>query len=219
MKILFAEDDPISNRYLDAALRAWGYETVATNNGADAWSVLEKDETVPMAILDWMMPGMDGLEVCRRIRSTPALARMYVILLTARAGHSDAVEGLMAGADDYVTKPFDHRELRARIQVGARVATLQSSLAERIRQLEDALTNVKQLQGLLPICAYCKKIRDDRNYWRQVESYLTEHSEVQFSHGICPDCYAKVVGNDLAKDDAGSDLLNHESSGTQGKAP
>jgi phosphoserine phosphatase RsbU/P len=195
VKILIAEDDAVTNRYLRSALRKWGYEVIATTNGGEAWHVLSGAEVPHMAILDWMMPEMDGLGLCRRIRATPALAGTYVILLTARGGR--AVEGLEAGADDYVTKPFDHGELRARVRVGARVAQLQASLAARVTELEQTMAKVKQLRGLLPICSYCKKIRDDQNYWRQVEGFISEHSEAQFSHGICPECYAKFVKPEL----------------------
>jgi phosphoserine phosphatase RsbU/P len=197
VKILIAEDDPVSKRYLEAALHKWGYDVSVATNGAEAWRRLQEEEPPPLAILDWMMPELDGLEICRRIRTDPLVERMYVILLTARTGKGNAVAGLEAGADDYVTKPFDRKELRARVQVGARVVRLQTHLAARVRELEGALAKVKQLQGLLPICSYCKKIRDDRNYWRQVESYLSEHSEVQFSHGICPECYAKLLESGL----------------------
>ena len=103
------------------------------------------------------------------------------------------ITGLQAGADDYVTKPFDHEELRARVQVGIRIIELQTMLERQVVELQDALTRVRQLSGLLPICSYCKKVRDDGNYWQQVEQYVSTHSNVQFSHGICPDCYAKVV--------------------------
>jgi sigma-B regulation protein RsbU (phosphoserine phosphatase) len=144
-----------------------------------------------------MMPETDGLELCRRIRQTPGLRATYVILLTARGGHGNAVQGLEAGADDYVTKPFDHEELRARVQVGARVAQLQASLAERVSELEETMAKLKQLRGLLPICSYCKKIRTDQNYWQQVEGFISEHTEAQFSHGICPECYAKFVQPEL----------------------
>ena len=177
------------------ALRKWGYQVLAAKDGTGAWEILNHQDSPPLAILDWMMPGIDGLKLCRMIRAAPQLAQVYVILLTARTGQGNQLAGLEAGADDYVTKPFDRKELRARVQVGARVAKLQASLADRIHELEEALAKVKQLQGLIPICSYCKKIRDDKNYWRQVESYLAEHSEVQFSHGICPECYAKLTAS------------------------
>jgi sigma-B regulation protein RsbU (phosphoserine phosphatase) len=197
VKVLIAEDDAVSNRYLEAALRKWGYEVIATKNGAEAWRALSGPAIPRMAILDWMMPETDGLELCRRIRQTPGLRATYVILLTARGGHGNAVQGLEAGADDYVTKPFDHEELRARVQVGARVAQLQASLAERVSELEETMAKLKQLRGLLPICSYCKKIRTDQNYWQQVEGFISEHTEAQFSHGICPECYAKFVQPEL----------------------
>jgi response regulator RpfG family c-di-GMP phosphodiesterase len=104
------------------------------------------------------------------------------------------VAGLDAGADDYVVKPFDQEELRARVQVGIRVLKLQRSLADRVTELELALDRVNQLQGLLPICCYCKRIRDDRNYWHQVEAYIENHSDAQFSHGVCPECIEKLRG-------------------------
>ena len=116
----------------------------------------------------------------------PSRASLYVILLTARDARADVVAGLDAGADDYLIKPFDLEELRARVQVGRRLVALQDRLADRVAELQEALTKVKQLNGLLPICAYCKRIRTDQNYWEQVEHYVAEHSEAQFSHGICP---------------------------------
>jgi phosphoserine phosphatase RsbU/P len=200
--ILIAEDEAVSRRYLESTLRKWGYEVVVASNGAEAWKLLEGHDTPSVAILDWVMPEMDGLEVCRRARTSPATAATYLIVLTARGGHDATVRGLESGADDFVTKPFDLDELRARVQVGVRVASLQTRLAERVRQLEEALGKVKQLQGLLPICAYCKKIRNDRNYWQQVEGYISEHSEAQFSHGVCPECYAKFVKPELEKSEA-----------------
>ena len=128
-----------------------------------------------------------------RESDTPA----YIILLTGNRRQEEVVAGLTAGADDYIVKPFDPSELRARVQVGMRVVDLQRALAARVRDLEAALSKVNQLQGLLPICAYCKKIRDDDNYWTQVESYVSRHADVQFSHGICPECYAKVVAEEF----------------------
>jgi response regulator RpfG family c-di-GMP phosphodiesterase len=140
-----------------------------------------------------MMPGIDGIELCRKMRAKQDLIPTHIILLTARNGKADIVYGLEAGADDYIAKPFDRNELRARIQVGMRLVELQRKLAERVEDLTHALQQVKQLQGLLPICSYCKKIRGDNNYWQQVESYISTHSEAQFSHGICPECFEKIV--------------------------
>jgi DNA-binding response OmpR family regulator len=197
MRVLIAEDDPISRRLLEATLRKWGYDLVVACDGDEAWRALDGPAPPDLAILDWMMPGMDGVEVCRRLRSLRDRPPVYIILLTAKGGREDIVEGLQAGADDYITKPFDRDELRARVQVGIRVVDLQRSLADRVRDLEDALSRVKQLQGLLPICSYCKKIRDDQNYWTQVENYVTERSEARFSHSICPSCYDAYVKPDL----------------------
>lgn len=207
MRILIAEDDVVSRRMLEATLQKWGYEVVAVADGLAASQALEGEDPPHLAILDWMMPDMDGIEVCRKVRELSRAPQTYLILLTARGSSEDVVRGLEAGANDYVTKPFDREELRARVQVGMRVVELQANLAERVLELEEALARVKQLQGLLPICSYCKKIRDDRNYWRQVESYVSEHSEAVFSHGICPECYDKFVKPELEK------LHSHQEAG------
>src|SRR5204862_4320316 len=105
----------------------------------------------------------------------------------------DVVTGLEAGADDYLVKPFDREELRARVNAGIRIVSLELQLAERVKQLEQALSRVHELQGLLPICSYCKKVRDDQNYWHEVESYVSQRSAASFSHGICPICRDKVM--------------------------
>jgi len=193
MKILIAEDDEVSRRILQLTLTAWGHEVITTRDGAEAWAILAREDAPSLAILDWMMPGMDGLEVCRRVRQKQTAVPTYLILLTAKGGKTDIVQGLNAGANDYVIKPFDRDELRARVQVGANVVELQQSLAERVLELEAALMQVKQLQGILPICSYCKNVRNDQNYWQQVESYVSEHTEAKFSHSICPNCYEAVV--------------------------
>ena len=193
MRILIAEDDLVSRRLLEATLKKWEYEIVVACDGQQAWELLHQPDAPRLAILDWMMPGLDGVEVCRRMRAQPAEHPAYLILLTAKHTTSDIVAGLDAGADDYIVKPFQRDELRARVQVGERVVKLQEALAARIRELGEALANVKQLQGLLPICSYCKKIRDDQNYWQQLETYFLEHSAARFSHGICPDCWDRIV--------------------------
>jgi sigma-B regulation protein RsbU (phosphoserine phosphatase) len=199
VNILIADDDAISRRILEVTLQKSGYEVTVAVDGAQAWEILQRESAPPFAILDWMMPYVDGPELCRRVRANPRTPPPYLIILTTRESRGDVVKGLEAGADDYITKPFDSDELRARVSVGVRIVDLQLKLSGRVRELEEVLKNVKQLQGLLPICCYCKKIRDDGRYWRQVESYLAEHADVQFSHAICPDCYKSIVEPELEK--------------------
>ena len=193
MKVLIAEDDHVSRRIVEALLGRWGYEAVSARDGHEARAALEGPHAPKIAILDWMMPGEDGVNLCRAVRGTPTQEPPYIILLTARGGSGDIVEGLQAGANDYITKPFEREELRARLAVGARVVELQGSLAARVRELEEAISRVSRLEQLLPICCYCKKVRDDGNYWRAVEQYVAERWDVAFSHGICPACYEEHV--------------------------
>jgi phosphoserine phosphatase RsbU/P len=189
---LVADDDRVTAEILSRTLKRWEFEVTVVGDGTKAWDYLHGATAPTLAILDWMMPELDGPEVCRRVRRDLPLANMYLVLLTAREGRDDLVVGLDAGADDYIIKPFDAEELRARVQVGVRVLTLQERLAERVAELQAALTNVKQLSGLLPICSYCKRIRGDDQYWQQVEGYIAAHSDAQFSHGICPSCFATI---------------------------
>jgi len=193
VRILVADDDRSGAAILAAWLERRGLEPRVVNDGADALRIIQSEERLGMAILDWEMPGVDGPALCRAIRQRPERASMYVVLLTARDARADIVAGLDAGADDYLTKPFDPEELRARVDVGIRVVSLQDKLAEQVVELQGALSKVKQLSGLLPICCYCKRIRGDQNYWQQVEMYITEHSGARFSHGICPSCADKVM--------------------------
>jgi sigma-B regulation protein RsbU (phosphoserine phosphatase) len=193
MKILIAEDDPISRCLLEASLAKWKYEVVVAVNGAEAWQALQVDKPPQLAILDWMMPELDGPTVCRKLRELKPRDATYVILLTARTEKADIVAGLEAGADDYLTKPFNRDELKARLGVGLRLVSLQRDLAERVRQLEQALAQVKQLSGLLPICAWCKKVRNDQNFWLQVEDYLSSHGDMRFTHAVCPECLVQMT--------------------------
>lgn len=197
-RVLIAEDDTVSCTVLERTLRGWGHDVVVTRSGTEAWEALLADGAPRLAILDWMMPGLEGPEVCRRVRALARPIPTYIILLTARGQTVDVVAGLDSGADDYVTKPFDRQELRSRIRVGERVLALQQGLADRVAELEAALGQVKELKGLLPICCYCKAVRDDRNYWHRVETYITAHSSARFSHGICPGCWKDVVEPEMA---------------------
>ncbi len=192
MRILIAEDDFTSRTMLSAVLKKWGYDVVSVANGLQAWEILQSQDAPKLALLDWNMPEMDGLEVVRRVRGNSSSEPAYIIILTANGEKRDIVEGLEAGANDYVTKPYDQDELRARLQVGGRMVGLQASLSERMLELQKALGEVRTLRGIVPICAGCKKIRDDRGYWNQVEVYVREHSEAQFSHCLCPECLEKL---------------------------
>lgn len=189
MRALVADDDRAAAAIVTRSLTGWGFEVTVAHDGLRAWECLQAEPAPSLAVVDWEMPGLDGPELCRRIRNTPQRAHLYVLLLTARSSRADVVAGLDAGADDYIVKPVDPGELRARLQVGARVVTLQERLAEKVKELEMSLAKVKQLGGLLPICCYCKSIRNDQNYWERVEVFVTEHSNAKFTHGICPSCY------------------------------
>jgi sigma-B regulation protein RsbU (phosphoserine phosphatase) len=191
VKIVVADDNAVSRRVLQGALSKWGHSPILAESGSEALAQLRRQEQGSLAILDWLMPEMDGLEVCRQVRQDSQLSSSYLILLTAKNHKEDVIKGLESGADDYVVKPFDFDELHARVQVGVRVVQLQSALADRVRQLEQALQRERQLMGLLPICSYCKKIRDDRQEWQPMELYLAHRSEVRFSHSICPECAKK----------------------------
>ncbi len=148
MKVLIAEDSPFYRRMLESALAEWGYEVVAASDGTRAWEILCGADRPRLAIVDWMMPGIDGLELCRRVRARGAAEPTYLILLTARGGKEDVVTGLTAGADDYIAKPFDVDELRTRIGTGRRIVELQGSLAARVRELEHALSGAQKMEAV-----------------------------------------------------------------------
>lgn len=189
---LVADDDPVTAAALAGSLRRWNLDVTIARDGDEAWRVISGERPPSLAIVDWMMPCMDGVELCRRIRQAPAHAHMYLVLLTARDSRADVIAGLEAGADDYLVKPFYADELRARVNAGLRILSLQKKLAEKIAMLEETLLNVKQLKGLLPMCSYCKSIRSDDDYWQQLEAYISDHSDAEFSHGICPKCFERV---------------------------
>jgi sigma-B regulation protein RsbU (phosphoserine phosphatase) len=156
MKILVAEDDVTSRFMIQSFLDKWGYEVICASDGEEAWAVLQVTEAPQLAILDWMMPSIDGLSLCKRLRGQKRQAPLYIILLTTKGDRHDIIEGLEAGADDYVTKPFDPEELRARLNVGQRVVGLQNDLndSEKFKGVVEMAGAVchelnQPLQGLL----------------------------------------------------------------------
>jgi sigma-B regulation protein RsbU (phosphoserine phosphatase) len=183
VKILTVEDDIVARTVLGRALKRLGHEPLEAADGEGAWSLLQK-EHVRVVVSDWLMPRMNGLDLCRKIRGRLGGEYVYFILLTS----SDATEDNQrsaadAGVDDFLTKPLDLTELWTRLRV-----------AERILRYT---TQVRQLEELMPICSYCKKIRDDQNYWQQIEGYINQRTGSEFSHSVCPDCYTRVVVPEL----------------------
>jgi len=192
MRILIAEDDATSRIVLATVLTKDGYDVTATEDGTAAWEVLQRPDAPRLAILDLMMPGLDGLELVRRARGITSAAPPYLIIVSTKGDKLDVIAGLDAGANDYLTKPFDPGELRARIEVGRRMIEMRFELNEKVRELKLALEQVRTLKGIVPICANCKNVRDDQGYWNRVETYLNDHTEADFTHAVCPDCMKRL---------------------------
>jgi phosphoserine phosphatase RsbU/P len=178
MNVLIAEDDNVSRRILHRNLTRLGHTVLEAGNGSEAWTILQH-EPIRIVVSDWMMPELNGLELCRRLRERTDANYIYFILLTAREGDENHREAMAAGVDDFLTKPLDREELDTRLRVAERIIGF--------------TTQVRQLKELLPICMYCKKIRDDQNYWKIIEDYIHQYTGTDFSHGICPDCYEKIA--------------------------
>jgi sigma-B regulation protein RsbU (phosphoserine phosphatase) len=178
MNVLVIEDDAVSRGILLAQMKKLGHTVSEAENGAQGWS-LYNDGDYPLVITDWMMPDMDGLELCRRIRAANRAKYTYVIILTGRDRRGGVFEGMNAGADDFVTKPCDAVEMSLRVRVAERIVSLQQE--------------VEQLEGLLPICPTCKRIQGTDGVWEIMESYVTKRTDAQFSHGVCPSCYETIM--------------------------
>ncbi len=147
MKILISEDDRVSRLLLEAILRKAGYEVIAASDGKEAWEVMQGENPPPLAIVDWMMPGVNGLDFCRKVRESAVLSLTYIILLTGKRLKDDLVTGLESGADEFIRKPFDRGELLARLRAAERIIKLQSSLATQVRELNQELSKIKKAQG------------------------------------------------------------------------
>lgn len=176
--VLVVDDDPVSRAQFGALAQAAGYQVNVAVNGREAWELFQFAR-IPIVISDWYMPEMDGPELCRRIRARPREPYVYFILVTAQGGKQQYLAGMEAGADDFIAKPVDPDELRARLTVAERILGLRRELG--------------QLEALLPICSYCKRIRNERNEWETLDSYLQRRLDTQLTHGICPECYARHV--------------------------
>lgn len=229
MKILIVDDEYVSRKKLEMAVQSLGYETLTASHGIEGWNIWGH-ERPRIVITDWLMPGIEGIELCRRIRESEKGEYTYIIMLTIKRGIQSVIDGINAGADDFISKPFQKEELAARIKAGERILGIEGKLItalsdlmveveerkrteevlakqrdylmgtihelkkaketkrELISKLRTALSAVNQLSGLLPICSHCKKIRDDKGYWKHLEEYIAHHSGAQFSHSVCPKC-------------------------------
>jgi DNA-binding response OmpR family regulator len=189
--VLLAEDESVTRRLLEAHLSRAGYDLVSVSDGLKALEVLQSEGAPSLAVLDWNMPGLDGPEVCRRLRALHRPTYTYMLLVTARNAKSDVVEGLSAGADDFIPKPVDPEELRARLRTGERIVKLERTLHAKVAELEEAAAHVAELQGMIPICMHCKRIRNQEQIWEKVETYIEHRSEARFSHALCAECLDK----------------------------
>lgn len=183
MKILLVDDDPVARLHLEAELRALGHDPVLAESGDEALSLLV-DSGARVIISDWMMPGLDGLELCRRVRTSQDY--VYFILFSQKEGSRQNEQlAADAGVDDFLLKPVHAHDLWMRLRVAERIL----GFTRRVHELEE----------ILPICGYCKKIRDDGNYWQRIEQYFKERTGAEFSHSVCPDCMETVVRPQLEK--------------------
>jgi DNA-binding response OmpR family regulator len=185
--ILVADDDSISRTLLARTLEHWGHEVTAVVDGLDACGRLIAAGAPTLAILDWAMPGLEGPEICRQIRAAALRMQPYLVILTARHTPEDLAVALEAGADDFLSKPFNRVELMARLHAGMRILNLHRALTDRIQELEESRLREQHLRTLMPICAYCKKIRGDKDEWEPIDQYLAEHG-YRFTHAVCPSC-------------------------------
>lgn len=190
--ILIVDDTPANLRLLAGMLTEQGHKARSAPNGKLA--LMSAQASPPdLILLDIKMPGLSGYEVCQQLKADPRTRDIPIIFISALDQVEDKIQAFTLGGVDYVTKPFRFEEVLARVETHLKLRELQKRLAARVRELEEALAQVKKLEGLLPICSYCKRVRDDHDYWQQVESYVAARSEASFSHGICPDCHEKHV--------------------------
>jgi PleD family two-component response regulator len=189
--ILIVDDTPANLRLLSDMLVEQGYKVRLAPNGKLA---LMGAQAIPpdLILLDVMMPDLSGYEVCQQLKADRRTRDIPIIFISALGATQDKVNAFRAGGVDYVTKPFQAEEVLVRVETHLELRALQKQLAERVRELEEAMGQIKALRGLLPICASCKKVRDDQGYWQDVEVYIRNHADVDFSHSICPDCFREL---------------------------
>lgn len=208
MTILIVDDDPITQKLIKGILEKKSYNKILVSNSGELALDLIKNDPPDLILLDIFMPGIEGYEVCKRVRADKATAHIPIIMITGGAVQADEAikKSFKAGATDFITKPIRAIEFLARIKSGLtskknhdllmdeleKTRKTEKEKENLIKKLEQALSDIKVLKGIVPICSNCKKIRDDKGYWNKLESYIQENSEAEFSHGICPECSDKL---------------------------
>ncbi len=190
-RVLIAADDGSILHFLESAIGSWGYETMVVFNDRELLYRMEREERPALVILDGSMQGVDSLVLCRRIRLSPDMTRPYIILLVPDVTDRQSFPDPAWGPDDLLPNPCTRTELHARVRTGMRVIDLETRVSRLVTDLARAANRIERLSGLLPICSHCKKIRDDSGYWNELEKYISDHSDAEFSHAICPSCLAK----------------------------
>ncbi len=200
IKILIVDDDPELLFATARIVKSAGYRVYTASTAGQCMELIESNRP-DLILLDVMLPDANGQALCSQIKADPAFKNIFVVLISGTiTGSAEQADGLDLGADGYIARPITNRELLARIGAMVRILKAERERDRVITQLEEALARVKKLSGLLPICAGCKKIRDDKGYWKQIESYLSKHTDATMSHGICPECADKYYPG-LTSDD------------------
>lgn len=189
MKILIAEDEFTTRMMVQVCLENWGYRVESVTNGEEAWEILQKPDAPHIAILDWEMPELDGIDVCRRVKELELDPPPYIILLTGRDSKTDIIRGFDAGAEDYMTKPFNDNELRARVRVAERLVRTQASLADTVVELKEALNQLEILESEVEICGDCRKVFSSYDgEWHSFEDVLKNGADPRVIVTSCPVC-------------------------------
>ncbi len=192
LSILVVDDDSINIDILKSVLAQRNYKVQAADSGESALKQVSLNPP-DLILLDVVMSGMDGYETCRRLKRNPTSANIPIIFITALSDMSDMLKGFQAGGADYLIKPFQPEEVLARVKAHLTIQKLYKDISSKNARLEKALEEVKTLQGIVPICSLCKKVRDDGGYWQKVEMYVSERVGTKFSHSYCPDCLKKEM--------------------------
>ncbi len=191
IKILIVDDDPDVLSATTRLVKKAGYMVMEASTGEDAIKAA-RDQKPDIILLDVVLPDIMGTEVCRQIKADPRTGGGYVILTSGmKTGSDQQADGLDAGADGYIARPVSNRELISRIEAMVRILTAERERDRLIEELRQALAKIRKLSDLLPICMYCKKIRDDKGYWSELEAYIRENTDTEFSHSICRECAQK----------------------------